>query len=247
MLWLLPVILGFGAHATAQNLSFPASGSFDITPHDSFGSSTGVLGCKVNVNRMAYWPYTPSCDGMCVKLTFGSRSRTVLHADTSGGAHDISFDAFQYLAYGTSATDSPALLNPASNGAVKMDYEVVDMDQCADIITSDTGKLAFMAASPNQVNACLGEGGNWVAENYELRNIGSPTCQYGVDEVCTFDKTTGIVDCPSGVNTKGSVALSPAQPVIDLSSPCGTEKISGEAPAVPKDCATEIKAPDPSS
>lgn len=247
MFWLLPVILGFGTQATAQNLSFPETGTFEITPHDSFGSSTGVLGCKVNVNRMAYWPFTPSCAGMCIKLTFGSRSRTVLHADASAGAHDISFDAYQYLAYGTSATDSPALLNPDQHGAVSMDYEVVDMSQCQDIITSDTGKLAFMAASPNQVNTCLAEGDNWVAENYELRNIAEPFCQHGVDEVCTFDKVTGIVDCPSGVNVKGSVALSPAQPVIDLSSPCGTEKIAGDAPPVPKDCATEIKAPDPST
>ncbi|KAJ0122377.1 protease acp1 [Diaporthe amygdali] len=164
-------------------------------------STTGVHGCKVNVNRMAYWPYWPSCSGMCVKLTFGSRSRTVLHTDVSGGAHDISFDTFQYLVYGSSATASPAILNPAQDGGADMDYEVVDMSQCLDIITSDTGKLSFIATNPNQVNKCLGEGNNWVAENYEVRNIGDSQCQYGVDEVCSFDQVTGTAQCPSGTLT----------------------------------------------
>lgn len=183
---------------------------------------------------------------MCVKLTFGSRSRTVLHTDVSGGAHDISFDTFQYLVYGSSATASPAILNPAQDGGADMDYEVVDMSQCLDIITSDTGKLSFIATNPNQVNKCLGEGNNWVAENYEVRNIGDSQCQYGVDEVCSFDQVTGTAQCPSGVGSKGSAPLSPAQPVIDYIAPCGVESIAGHAPPAPKECATITKTADPS-
>ncbi|KAI3397178.1 hypothetical protein diail_11152 [Diaporthe ilicicola] len=247
MFSLLTVVMAFAAHATAQDLAFPTSGTFGITPHDQFSSTIGALGCKVDVNRMAYWPYWPDCSKMCIKLTFGSRSRTVLHMDVSGGAHDISFDTYQYLAYGTSATASPAMLNPAPNGQVQMDYEVVDMSQCADIITSDTGKLAFTAGNPNQVNKCLGEGSNWVAKNYEVRNIAESQCQYGVDEVCSFDTVTGTSKCPSGVNSKGSVPLSPAQPVIDYQYPCGTEKIAGHAPSIPTQCATVTKTPDPST
>lgn len=238
MLWLLPVITAFAAHATA----LAPTGSVRVTPHDSFSSTIGVHGCKVDVNRMAYWPDWPDCTGMCIKLTFGSRSRTVLHLDVSGGAHDISFDTYQYLAYGTSATSSPAFLNSAGDGALAVDYEVVDMSQCKDIIKSDTGKLSFIASSPNQVNKCVGEGKNWVAENYELRNIRESQCQSGIDEVCTLDAVTGTSKCPSGA---GMIVapLSPAQPVIDLTFPCGVKKIAGDAPPAPKECPTVVKAP----
>lgn len=239
MFWVLPIITAFATHATA----LPPTGSVRVTPHDAFSSTIGVHGCKVDVNRMAYWPNWPDCSEMCIKLTSGSRSRTVLHLDVSGGAHDISFDTYQYLAYGTSATASPALLNPAGDGGLDVDYEVVDMSQCADIITSDTGKLSFIATNPNQVNKCVGEGNNWVAQNYEIRNIGNSQCQYGIDEVCTFDTVTGTAKCPSGV---GSVVgpLSPPQAVIDLTYPCGVERVAGSAPSIPKDCATTVKAPD---
>lgn len=150
--------------AADSNSSLATSGSVYATPHSQFSSSIGVLGCKVDTNRIAYWPVWPDCTDMCVKLTFGSRSRTVLHIDTSGGAHDISFDTFQYLAFGSSATASPAILD-AEAGA-NMDYEIVDMSECADIITSDTGKLSFIANSPNQVDSCrTNEPGSWLADN----------------------------------------------------------------------------------
>lgn len=244
MLWLLPVLTAFAAHATAQAL--PSTGSVRVTPHDAFSSSIGVHGCKIDVNRMAYWPYWPDCTGMCINLKFGSRSRTVLHLDRSGGAHDISFDTYQYLGYGTSATSKPTFQNPAQDGAFEVTYEVVDMSQCADIITSDTGKMSFMALSPNQVNDCLKNGTNWVAQNYELRNIANQACQYGVDEVCTHDTATGTASCPSGAD-KNSAPLAPAQPVIDLTPPCGQEHVAGTAANVPATCATENKEPDPSS
>lgn len=240
MLWLLPFITALSAQATAASLA--QTGSVRVTPHDSFSSTIGVHGCKVDVNRIAYWPYWPDCSGMCIKLTFGSRSRTVLHVDVSGSAHDISFDTYQYLAYDSSAKASPAILNPDAGGALDVDYEIVDMTECEDIITSDTGKMSFMALSPNQVNKCLAEGDNWVSQNYELRNINDLQCQYGVDEVCNLDSVTGTAKCPSGVGTKVA-ALSPAQPVIDLKYPCGVEGIAGQAPPAPKECATVTKAP----
>lgn len=225
--------------------SLATSGTVYVTPHSQFSSSIGVLGCKVNTDRIAYWPAFPDCTNMCIKLTFGSRSRTILHIDTSGGNYDISFDAFQYLAFGSSATASPAILN--ADAGANMDYEIVDMSECSDIITSDTGKLSFIAVSPNQVDSCLDQSSSWVAQNYELRNIANSQCQYGVDEVCTLDTVTGTANCPSGAGTNGNVALSPAQPVIDYIAPCGVKATAGGAGVVANECATVTKTPDPSS
>lgn len=229
----------------AGSASLPLNGTVQVTPHAQFSSSVGVLGCKVNTNRIAYWPATPDCTNMCIKLTFGSRSRTVLHIDTSGGNYDISFDTFQYLAFGSSATASPAILN--ANPGADMDYEIVDMSECSDIITSDTGKLSFIAVSPNQINSCLSQSGSWVAQNYELRNIADSQCQYGIDEVCTFDVATDTVNCPSGAGTNGNVALSPAQPVIDYIAPCGVKATAGGAAVVADTCSMVTQTPNPSS
>lgn len=81
------------------------SGTYSVTPHDAYSSSIGVLGCKVDVNRIAYWPETPDCSNMCVKLTHNGNSLTVLHIDTSGGAHDISYDAWSQLNCGVPGSD----------------------------------------------------------------------------------------------------------------------------------------------
>lgn len=225
--------------ATASS-SLATSGTVYVTPHSQFSSSIGVLGCKVDTNRIAYWPAWPDCTNMCVKLTFGSRSRTVLHIDSSAGAHDISFDAFQYLAFGSSATASPAVLS--ADAGVDMDYELVDMAECADIITSDTGKLAIIALSPNQVTKCGAD--SWLGQNYELRNVMSSTCQYGIDEVCPLDDATGTASCPSGSASSGDVL---DQPVIDYIAPCGVEAVSGEAQPVANECDTVTQTADPSS
>lgn len=257
---------------SAAECSLAKSGTVYVTPHSQFSSSIGVLGCKVDTNRIAYWPICrafsfqypfisqyylrtdriltmiligPDCTDMCIKLTFGSRSRTILHIDTSGGNYDISFDTFQYLAFDSKATASPAILN--ANAGANMDYEIVDMSECSDIITSDTGKLSFIAVSPNQVNSCMEQSSSWVAENYEMRNIANSQCQYGIDEVCTLDSTTGTCTCPSGVGTDGNVALAPAQPVIDYIAPCGVTATAGGAEPVGNQCSMVTQTPDPSS
>jgi hypothetical protein len=49
-----------------------------------------------------------------------------------------------------------------------VNYEVIDMSECPDIITADTGKMSFTAGNPSQVIKCLNEGNNWVAKNYEV-------------------------------------------------------------------------------
>lgn len=89
----------------APNSSSTGSGTASITPHASYGSSVGVLGCKIDVNRVAYWPLPVDCDSMCVKLTYEGTSLTVLHIDTSGGNYDISYDAYSKLYCGVPGMD----------------------------------------------------------------------------------------------------------------------------------------------
>lgn len=236
--WTLSVV------ATASNsTALPLNGTVYATPHSQFSSSIGVLGCKVNTNRIAYWPVWPDCTNMCLQLRFGPRTRTVLHIDTSGGAHDISFDTFQYLVFGSSATATPAILDAEAGAPI--DYAVVDMAQCADIITSDTGKLAFIANSPNQVDSCRAAAPtSWLAQHYELRNVLSSTCQYGIDEVCTLDDTTGTASCPSGDASSADVL---DEPVIDYIAPCGVRATSGAAEPVANQCAMVTQTPNPSA
>lgn len=35
---------------------FGSGTAMGITPHDMYSSSVGVLGCKIDTNRVAYWP-----------------------------------------------------------------------------------------------------------------------------------------------------------------------------------------------
>src|SRR3569833_2656431 len=77
------------------------------TPHDSYSSSVGVLGCKINTDRVAYWPGSVDCNNICVKLSYGGRSVHLLRIAQSGGAYDISYDAWNYLQTGKSATTDP--------------------------------------------------------------------------------------------------------------------------------------------
>lgn len=79
-----------GLAAVASSLAIPAQpiaqrDSISITPHDYFSSSIGVLGCKINTNRVAYFPSMPQCGGMCVKVSANGRSVNLLHIDQSGG------------------------------------------------------------------------------------------------------------------------------------------------------------------
>jgi len=59
-------------HILNSRQSF-GSGTYNVTPHNYYSSSVGVLGCKINYNRVAYWPMAVDCDSMCVKLTWVPR------------------------------------------------------------------------------------------------------------------------------------------------------------------------------
>ncbi|KAI1449916.1 hypothetical protein ABKA04_001819 [Annulohypoxylon sp. FPYF3050] len=151
--------------------------SISVTPHDSYSSSIGVLGCKINTNRAAYWPSAPDCNNLCVKVTANGRSVNLLKIDQSGGAHDISYDAWNYLMTGKNATEAPT-----AGGGLAATYEDVPMSECASLL-KDGKHLSFAAAnSMNFISSCSAS--TWVGKNYALYNILNTQCTWGYDELC---------------------------------------------------------------
>ncbi|RGP78724.1 hypothetical protein FLONG3_3179 [Fusarium longipes] len=190
------IIAATAALVSANPLPRGESGSASITPHDQYSSSIGVLGCKINTNRVAYWPGSVDCNNICVKVSNEGRSVYLLKIDSSGGAHDISYDAWNYLGFGKSATQDPHM-----GGGIAMNYEYVHASNCKDIL--DNGKLPLAAAnSMNYVASCLSEPKSWVAQNYELYNINDPVCKHGVDEKCHLNlAVSNQPECPSGLGS----------------------------------------------
>lgn len=177
-----------------------------VTPHDSFSSSVGVLGCKINTNRVAYWPSAVSCNDMCVKVSHAGRSVYLLRIDQSGGAYDISYDAWNYLSTGQSVT-----ANPTQGGGIDATYENVDMSHCVDLITEPNGKLAFSAAnSMNFIASCLAEPSSWLSQNYALYNIANSACTLGEDEVCKYlPEVSNQPQCKSMLGIQTPMASAP--------------------------------------
>ncbi|KAH7142470.1 hypothetical protein DER46DRAFT_631058 [Fusarium sp. MPI-SDFR-AT-0072] len=159
-LWISDV---YASRLTSRGFAF-------ITPHAEYSSSVGVLGCKVDTNRIAYWPLDVGCDGICVKVSNEGRSLHLLRIDKSGG-------------FGASAIDDPQV-----GGGIQMSYEIVDTWECRHLLHQ--GKLPLSAAnSMNYVSSCISQPTSWVAQNYQLYNINDPVCKYGVDEKCSLDLT----------------------------------------------------------
>ncbi|KAK4153826.1 hypothetical protein C8A00DRAFT_43327 [Chaetomidium leptoderma] len=148
-----------------------AAETHGITPHDMYSSSVGVLGCKINTNRL-------------------------LRIDQSGGAYDISYDAYNYLVSGQGATE-----HPITGGAVNMQVENISADNCVQHLKA--GGLALSASnSINYVASCLGQPNSWVARNHRLFNIQDPVCHWGHDEQCTLDlAVSNQPSCPHGLGT----------------------------------------------
>lgn len=184
--------------------------SISVTPHVEYSSSVGVLGCKVDTNRIAYWPQSVGCDNMCVKVSYEGRSLNLLRVDQSGGAYDISYDAWNTLVTGKNAT-----IDPTEGGGYDMTYEDVNMSECSDLLHDSDGKLAFSAAnSMNFIASCISEPSSWVAENYALYNIMNSVCTYGVDEVCTLD--LDVSNQPSCPHTLGITTALTTCPVTNI-------------------------------
>ncbi|KAL1895427.1 hypothetical protein Sste5346_005233 [Sporothrix stenoceras] len=205
-----------------------ATTSVPVTPHASYSSSIGVLGCKVNTNRIAYWPMAVDCNNICVSLSYEGRQVYLLRIDQSGGAHDVSYDAWNYLITGKSAT-----ADPTAGGAIQMDTENVDASKCAGLINTSGSKLPLSAAnSMNFLNSCLEKqaDGNdsWVASNYVLYNILDPICTYGYNEVCTLRDwpDQNQATCP---NTLGDPVSLTSQPVYNIEYPTGKKVLAGSS------------------
>ncbi|KAM0363140.1 hypothetical protein ACHAPK_011150, partial [Fusarium culmorum] len=177
--WASPAVIG-------------GSGTVSITPHDTYSSSVGVLGYKIDTNHVAYWPSSVDCNNICVKVSHQGRSVNLLKIDSSGGAHDISYEAWNYLGFGKSATE-----DPQTGGGINMDYELVHASQYKELL--DDGKRPLSAAnSMNYVASCLDKPDNWVAQNYALYSINEPTCRRGVDEKCHLNLAiSNQPECPS--------------------------------------------------
>ncbi|KAL9623726.1 MAG: hypothetical protein Q9160_001956 [Pyrenula sp. 1 TL-2023] len=170
--------------------------TLSVTPHEQYSSSLGVLGCKIDTNYVAYFPGWPQCDNLCKKVTYADRTVYLLNIDSSGGAHDISYNAWNYLVTGHYATE-PGMAT--YGGGVNMDVSDADMSFCLEHIKAKDGNgnpvLAFSAPTENFLDACRAQGSSWTSRNSMLLNIYTPTCTYGIDEPCHFDPTTNLRIC----------------------------------------------------
>jgi hypothetical protein len=196
------------------------------TPHDSYSSSVGVLGCKINTDRVAYWPGSIDCNNICIKLSHGGRSVHLLRIDQSGGAYDISYDAWNYLQTGNSAAT-----NPTTGGTVAMEYEEVDASECANLIYTPGSKLPLSA--PNSINflsSCLAQPGSWVAKNHILYNICDAICSLGYDEECSLD--LAISNQPSCSHTLGLTSKLTTAPVYNIQYQSGKIVVAGTGEVV---------------
>jgi hypothetical protein len=206
MLSIIATTLGLIA-ATAS-----AGGSISITPHDKFSSSVGVLGCHINTNRVAYWPMFPSCDSVCVKVTANQRSVHLLQIDSSGGAYDMSYDAWNYLNVGKSATAEPTM-----GGGIPAQWESVPMSdpECQALIKTPDKKLPLMAA--NSIGYYVGCAGKWVGKNSALYNIANSACTLGFDERCELDlAVSNQPKCAHILGAQNPLSLGPDKQVKDI-------------------------------
>lgn len=203
-----------------------AAKSVSTTPHDSYSSSVGVLGCKIDTDRVAYWPGSVDCNNICVKLSYQGRSVHLLRIDQSGGAHDISYDAWNYLQTGKSAAT-----DPIAGGGVAMDYEEVDASECADLIHTPGSKLPLSASnSMNYLSECLSQPNSWVAKNHVLYNICDAICTLGYDETCTLDLATS--NQPSCSHTLGLTSPLTSAPVYNIEYQTGQTTVAGSGKVV---------------
>ncbi|KAK6951921.1 hypothetical protein Daesc_006446 [Daldinia eschscholtzii] len=206
----LSVIASAAAVYAATIPARDTSGSISVTPHDRYSSSAGVLGCKIDTNRVAYWPSNVDCDNLCVKVTANGRTVHLLKVDTSGGAHDISYDAWNYLNNGQSARDAPT-----TGGGISATFKNVAWSECAGLIKEPKGRLALSAANGMNFYGTCGH------TKTVLYNIDNPVCTRGYDEVCTLASGANQATC---AHQLGSPDALTSQPVWNIDY--GTGKLS---------------------
>ncbi|KAF7557180.1 hypothetical protein G7Z17_g864 [Cylindrodendrum hubeiense] len=232
---LVPLCISILAHTAAAKTH-----TVWVTPHASFSSSIGVLGCKVDTDRIAYWPIDVDCDNICVALTYADRTVHLLRVDQSEGAYDVSYDAWNYLYTGYAATDKPT-----AGGAIEMTYEPVDPSNCDDLIHTKGKKLPLSASnSMNYVASCLDQNDTYVGDNYVLYNIADSLCTMGFDETCDLDYPTyNQASCP---HTLGLAPVLNNTPVYNIMYPTG-EKVLASTGEVVSDTADDTTNADEDS
>jgi pyrrolidone-carboxylate peptidase len=110
-------------------------------------------------------------------VSANGRSVNLLKIDHSGGAHDISYDAYNVLVNGQSARDAPV-----QGGGIAATWENVPMSECMALIKEPSGKLAF--AGPNSMNTISScPAGTWVGDNHALYNIMDMQCRESLPNV----------------------------------------------------------------
>ncbi|KAI0875523.1 hypothetical protein GGS24DRAFT_454999 [Hypoxylon argillaceum] len=224
--YFLSLLTALTAASTQVAADNTTSGTVWATPHDSYSSSVGVLGCKVDTDRVAYWPGSVDCENICVSLTYDGRSVKLLRIDSSQGAHDVSYDAWNYLVTGYSATKKPT-----AGGAIAMEFEYLDPSDCSDLIHTDGHKLPLSASnSINYLASCLEQPDTWVAKNYVLYNILDPICSWGYDEKCTLDWPTA--NQPTCAHTLGDPVALTTDPVYNIRYPSGEKVIASSGQVV---------------
>lgn len=165
------------------------------------------------------------CSNICVKVSYGSRSVHLLRIDQSGGAYDISYDAWNYLQTGKSATK-----DPIAGGGVAMTYENASVSDCSDLIKTD-GLPLSAANSMNFVASCLEQADSWVGSNYALYNIADSLCSLGYDEKCSLDWAAGQ-NQPTCTHTLGAQATLTKDPVYNIRYPTGEKVLASTGEAV---------------
>ncbi|AEO68325.1 uncharacterized protein THITE_2170732 [Thermothielavioides terrestris NRRL 8126] len=218
-------LIHFFFSSLAANAVRAASRTVWATPHESYSSSVGVLGCKIDTNRVAYWPTSVDCNNICVSLSYSGRTVHLLRIDQSQGAYDVSYDAWNYLVTGYPATE-----RPTTGGAIAMDYEDADPSACADLLHTDGSKLPLSAAnSMNFLANCLSHD-TWVGKNYVLYNILDPICSWGHDEVCSLDwPTTNQPTCPTQLGTPSVLT---SDPVYNIQYKTGNKVLASSGQVV---------------
>lgn len=200
---ILPALFAFAVAGVSAKDNWATIWS---TPHEQYSSSVGVLGCKINTNRVAYWPSSISCDDICVELSHGDRSVKLLKIDQSEGAYDVSYDAWNYLITGKSARDEPT-----TGGPMEMQYRNISASSCKDLIDTKGNKLPLSAAnSMNFLASCLDQPDSWVAENHVLYNVLDPVCSLGYDETCELDwPAANQASCPNTLGVPNELDSAP--------------------------------------
>ncbi|EWZ79043.1 hypothetical protein FOWG_16761 [Fusarium oxysporum f. sp. lycopersici MN25] len=132
-------------------------------------------------------PVPPTATISASKYSHEGRHVYLLKIDSSGGAHDISHDAWNFLKVGRSASE-----DPEQGGGIPMGYNYVHASNCNDLL--DNGKLPLSAANFMGYVSCLKELGSWAAQNicFTTSTIQSaisnlPKCPGGLESTKKLD------------------------------------------------------------